>query len=157
MSSYSKLTLQQKIAKQTYHKKWRDLRYGKKISIFDMETPPPIRAYNRKNKFVSTPQSITEENEDSNSEDDNISVMTDNTEATSNEFISTPFIKREDLLDLECECLCKMKNKGIDTQEKAERFISNVNQADFKNSLKPFDLRTPANVKSFLTNVITFL
>jgi hypothetical protein len=158
---YSKMTLQQKIAKQAYHTRWRALRNKPFVSIFDMETPPPIRAYNRKNKFVSLPEiaeAITEkEDQDQDQYEDNISVMTEDTEATSNEFISTPFKKREELLELEFECLSKMRNIGITTQEQATIFINNINQADLKRSLKPFQMRTPTNVIDFLQNMLTYL
>ena len=153
MNVYNKLTLEQKLKRQEYHKRWRDLRRGVKKSIFEFDIPPPIRPYNRKNKFISQPAVIIEQDTDSNNEDTDSEIEED----TNKEFINTPFKKKADLLELEFECLLKMKNKGIDTQEKAELFLSNVNQVDLKNSLKQFELRTPANIKAFLINVMSFL
>ena len=151
MNAYNKLTLEQKLKRQEYHKRWRDLRRGVKKSIFEFDIPPPIRPYIKKTKLQ--PELIIEQDTDSNNEDTDSEIEED----TNKEFINTPFKKKADLLELEFECLLKMKNKGIDTQEKAELFLSNVNQVDLKNSLKQFELRTPANIKAFLINVMSFL
>ena len=72
-------------------------------------------------------------------------------------FIDTPFKKRVEILDLENECLTKMRHRGIDDQEKATSFLNNINKADHNRSLKQFDKRTPDNVAEFLKFVITFL
>ena len=137
-----------------YHKRYYHKRIKTKpfVSILDMETPPPKRSYNRKTNAITE-----EQDEDQDEQEDDQSVISDITEATSNEFISTPFKKREEVIELEFECLSKMRNRDITTQEQATIFINNINQADLKRSLKPYNMRTPTNVIDFLQNMLTFL
>jgi len=150
MSAYNKLTLEQKLAKQVYHKKWRDLRRGVKKSIFEFDIPPPIRPYIKKKL---QPALIVEPETDSNNED-NDSITSDITDNTECSLIQTTYEKSSHLKSLDNQLREILNEKNINTHEQIANLFQTFKNINTKYGLPSLENRNEHNLAEFYNNTI---
>ena len=146
MSSYSKLTIQQKANQASYLKRWRQARRKPFVSILDLEVLPPIRTYKKREVIEHV------ENDDMDEDtDDNASVMTDITDCS---LIGTTYKKTPHLKELDNALREKLYDKGYDTQDKVANLFSTLLNVNKRYGLPILEQRSEPRLEQFYKDTI---
>ena len=146
MSSYSKLTIQQKANQASYLKRWRQARRKPFVSILDLEVLPPIRTYKKREVI----EHVENDDMDDDMRDDQ-SVASDITDCS---LIGTTYKKNENLKDLDTQLRETLDATGYDTEQKIRGLFSTLLNVNPKYGLPRIEERNEKRLEQFYKDTI---
>jgi hypothetical protein len=160
MSSYAKLSLQQKMNQASYLKRWRQARKKPFISILDKDILPPKKIYTKRLKSESESDETENAGENDcknageNDGENDCENDGENDCESDDDMITTIYRKSPELKALDASLKDKLNRMGFDTTEKVANVFQIFLHVNAKYGIPAMEHRNPKRLEEFYSTAI---